>query len=72
MVSATDRLRKLPKYCDKLIGLYVETIPQFQEKNWDRFKAVMLREYRSADVDQQTKTLNFLEAFKNQKRSDKG
>jgi hypothetical protein len=70
-VSEADRLRKLPRYCDRLIGMYVETIPEFQDKDWEGLKKVLLREYRSEDVDQQMKTLGFLETFKNQKRTEK-
>jgi hypothetical protein len=33
MVTPADRLRKLPRYCDRMISLYVETIPEYKEKN---------------------------------------
>src|SRR3954449_12346041 len=32
-VSSADQLRKLPRYCARLIGLYIETIPEYQTKD---------------------------------------
>ena len=69
-VTSADQLKKLPRYCTRLIGRYIETIPEYQTKEWDSLKTILLQEYRHEDVDQQMETLSFLEAFKNQKRKD--
>jgi hypothetical protein len=69
-VSLADKLEKLPRYCDQLIGDYIETIPEYQAKDWNGLKKRLLREYRREDAVQQMETLRFLETFKNQKRND--
>jgi hypothetical protein len=37
-VSSADQLRKLPRYCARLIGRYIETIPECQAKDWGGLK----------------------------------
>ena len=60
LVSEADRLRKLPRYYSRLIRIYIETIPEYEKKDWDGLKTVLLREYRGEDVDQQMETVSFL------------
>jgi hypothetical protein len=42
LVNDVNRLRKLPRYCSRLIRLYVETIPEYERKDWEGLKTVLL------------------------------
>ena len=70
-VSGLDRVRKVVRYCDRLLGTYIENVDSYIEKDWDRLKKDLLREYRSTDVDQQMESVGFLQRLKSKVRTER-
>ena len=70
-VQGPDVFKKLPRYCEKTIGDFVKTMPEWLEGNWLELCVVMKKEYARRDVDQQINSRQFLEAFKSKARDDK-
>lgn len=69
-VEKADRFRKLPRYCEKLIGNFVKTLPAWTSQDWDSLVVLMKKEYERDDMDQKIYSLHFLEVFKSKPRTE--
>jgi hypothetical protein len=62
-VKGNAVIEKLPQYCELTIRLYIRTIPEWKDRNWEELKKVLKEEYRQDDSLQQMMTLGFLRAL---------
>ena len=70
-VKNEDIFQKLPWYCEKTIGDYVKSIPEYVSRDGDGLFKVMRKDYRKHDLDQQINSRNFLESLKTKTRTEK-
>ena len=69
-LSETDRIKRLPWYCEKTIGEYLRMLTEFNDESWQEVKKVLRKEYEEQDVDQQMNTREFLEALIRKPRTE--
>lgn len=62
-IQGNAKLAKLPQFCEITVGMYIRTILEWREKDWEGLKKVLLEEYRQTDSYQQMMTLGFLNAL---------
>lgn len=70
-VSEEEMFEKLPWYCEKMIGDYIKSIPEYVERDGAGLFKMMRKDYRKHDLDQQINSRNFLEIFKSKPRTEK-
>jgi len=66
-----DRLciKKIPLYCEKIIGKYVKTLRTYiRSNNWEGFVAELKSEFKDDDSEQQCNTEAFLQNMVQQMR----
>ena len=68
-VGNNERIRRLPRYCDMLIGQTIESLPDFVERRWTQLSKVMKKEYKAGDSIQQVNSRPFLESYKDKVRT---
>ena len=68
-VGNNEKIRRLPRYCDMLIGQTVESLPDFVERRWAQLCKVMKKEYKAGDSIQQVNSRAFLESYKDKERT---
>lgn len=69
-LSDAEKMRRLPRYCDMRIGLLIETIQEWRERNWEKFREELREEYESEDQAQTYYSREFLETFKDRTCSE--
>jgi hypothetical protein len=57
------RLRRVPEYCEDDIAWELEAFTTWEEKDWEKLKAEMMREWRKEDAEQLMCTRTFLEEY---------
>jgi len=63
------RIKKVPLYCEKIIGKYVKTLGTYiRGNNWEGFVAELKSEFKDDDSEQQYNTEAFLENMVQQMR----
>ena len=68
-VGNNEKIRRLPRYCDMLIGQTIESLPDFVERRWTQLSKVMKKEYKAGDSIQQVNSRPFLESYKDKVRT---
>ena len=68
-LSDAEKMRRLPRYCDVRIGLDIETIREWRERNWEEFRKVLREEFEFADHAQTYYPGECLEILKFQART---
>jgi hypothetical protein len=63
--------QKTPWYCERTIGDYMKTIPEYTLRDGVGVLKVMRKDYRKHDYDQQVNSRNFLETMKAKLRTEK-
>lgn len=64
------RLRRLPRYCERMIGEYIKTLAEYVSNDYKRLKNAMKDEYRHWDQVQQMNSKAFLSTLKNKSQTD--
>jgi len=58
------RIKKVPLYCEKMVGRYVKTLESYIEgDSWQRFATELKTEYKDDDTEQKRNTEAFLQAM---------
>lgn len=68
-VKTAEKIRRLPRYCEMLIGQTISSLEEFTDRRWDALVKVLKKEYRAEDSIQQVNSRAFLEAYKNKERT---
>ena len=58
-------------YCEKTIGDYVKSIPEYISRDGPGLFKIMRKDHRKYDLDQQVNSRNFLETLKSRPRTEK-
>lgn len=66
------RLRRVPEYCEDDIAWELEAFTTWEEKDWEKLKAEMMREWRKEDAEQLMCTRTFLEEYVRKPRGKDG
>ncbi len=67
-LSDSEKINRLPSYCESFTGNYVKNL--IKGAYWAGVRAILRREYKENDLDQQMYSREFLEALKNKARSE--
>ena len=70
-VDRADRFRKLPRYCETLIGNFVKTINAWIDQDWEDLVSTMKKEYEMNDMKQKLNSRHFLKVLKIRSRTEK-
>ena len=54
------KIKKVPLYCEELIGDYVRNLLSYEGEEWDTFKEELLEHFKDSDEEQRTYTLGYL------------
>src|SRR4051794_13489366 len=68
-IGVEQKVRKLPRYCEVVIGRYIKTIPAYSSGDWEALAKALKRRYKHSDSIQQLYTRTFLENLKSTKRT---
>jgi predicted aspartyl protease len=71
-IEGPERLRRVSGYCEDDIARELEAFTTWEEKDWGKLKAEMMREWRKEDTEQLMYTRAFLEEYVNKPRSKEG
>ena len=63
-VPMDERVRRVSKYCIPSIRGYVESLPEYDSRDWTGLWKVLRKEYIEKDADQQQYTRQYLENYK--------
>ena len=67
-LSESEKINRLPWYCEDFIGRYVRIL--IKDADWTAVRAILRREYKENDLDQLMYSREFLEALKKKARSE--
>ena len=70
-VADKGMFEKLPWYCEKTIGDYVKSLPEWIAGDGAALFKTMRKDYQKYDIDQQVNSRKFLETFKSKARTEK-
>ena len=59
-LSADEKMKRLPRYCDMRIGRTIETMKEWNLRDWTKFRQCLREEYESADQTQTYQSRAFL------------
>lgn len=59
-VEESERLKRLPRYCEEITKDYVTGLTEYEEEDYSGLKKILLKDYKFADTSQQMQTKNFL------------
>jgi len=66
------KIKKVPLYCEKMVGKYVKTLESYIEgDSWQRFANELKTEYKDNDMEQKGNTEAFLQAMVQKMRGEK-
>ena len=65
-------LRRLPDYCEVMIGGWMRSLSSYEHRDWVQFCADVKKEFESSDIDQKTHSRGYLEDYKSQPRTTNG
>ena len=67
-LSDTERVKRLPMYCELFICDYIEHRPEYIQRDWEQLCKALKEEYRTTDSYQTCFSQNFLECYSSQVR----
>lgn len=70
-VAEAKKLRRLPRYCEMLVGQTIMSLDSYVAKDWTALLKELKKEYKSGDSLQQLYSRTFLEQYKNTTRTAK-
>jgi len=66
-----QRIKKVPLYCEKMIGKYIKTLESYiDENNWEEFMVELKAEFKDDDTEQKRNTEAFLQSMVQQMRKE--
>lgn len=68
-VKTAEKIRRLPRYCEMLIGQTISSLEEFTDHKWEALVKALKKEYRAGDSIQQVNSRAFLEAYKSKERT---
>ena len=69
-LSFKEMIKRLPRYCEPFTGVYIKSLAEFVEKNFDALRKLLLKEYKTDDTRQQMDSRSFLKAYKNHVKNE--
>ncbi len=69
-MSASEKIRRLPWYCEMFTVWHVRSVIGFSELDWTRICVNLMKEYKDRDITQQISSRAYLEAFKDKPRNE--
>jgi ribosomal protein L39E len=49
-IKAVKKTRRVPKYIIKIIRKYVRVQEEYEKRDWENLKKILLREYRQKNI----------------------
>lgn len=69
--TESNRIKRLPQYCEKIIGRYLRTLAPFiAGTSWEDFKQALLLEFKEDDSEQTRNTENYLQNMVHNMRNE--
>ena len=50
-LSEAQYITRIPRYCIPLIRQYIKTLPDYEDKDWGKLKAAIIKEWESEDEE---------------------
>lgn len=65
-----QKVKRLARYCGPTVGPWVKTLIEYDERNWEGLKAVLLQQFKDTDDAQIRNSTGFLEQLMKRPRGD--